>query len=79
MTFTGHVVDGHIVLDSPLALPEGAAVRVELVTPSSSEATRAEPPVVLRERLKNFLSHPPLDLPPDAAENHDGYLYGGDQ
>lgn len=79
MTLTGHILGGQLVLDGPVGLPDGAAVRVELVTIPTTEAAPADPPVVLRERLNSFLSHPPLDLPPDAAEHHDRYLYGGNE
>jgi hypothetical protein len=79
MTLTGHVIDGHVVLDSPIALPEGAAVRVEILVASSPRSTdddfdESEP--TLAEQLKNFLKHQ-VDLPPDAAANHDYYLVHG--
>jgi hypothetical protein len=82
MSLTGHIIGGQIVLDGSLALPDGAAVRVDVVvaTPPVSppdDADESQP--TLREQLKNFLSHPPLDLPPDAAENHDKYFYIGDE
>ncbi len=31
MTFEGHVVDGKVVVDQPLPLPDGTAVRVEAI------------------------------------------------
>jgi hypothetical protein len=36
MTYRGHVKNGAVVLDTPAALPEGAAVRVE-VEPAASD------------------------------------------
>lgn len=33
MIMAGHIKNGVVVLDSPNALPEGTAVRVEVVTP----------------------------------------------
>lgn len=74
---TGHVAGGQIVLDTPLNLPEGLAVQVVVTTPLdelSSKTPKSNAP--LREQLKGFLSHQIHDLPPDAAENHDHYLYG---
>ncbi len=84
MNFTGHYIGGQIVPDAPLALPEGAAVSgVVSVGIKDDGGERAafddlpsEPGETLRERLKNFLSHP-VDLPPDAAINHDYYLVHG--
>jgi uncharacterized lipoprotein YbaY len=76
MTLTGHIIGGQVVLDAPISWPEGAVVRVELVQVSEKDSTPSPSPVLLSERLKNFLSHAPLDLPPDAAEDHDKYLYG---
>jgi hypothetical protein len=78
MTFTGHFVDGQIIPDGPLALPDGAAVRGEVVIAPADESALPEmddSQPTLREQLKNFLKHS-LDLPEDAAENHDHYLYG---
>jgi hypothetical protein len=36
MTLEGHVVNGQIVLNQNVALPEGMKVRVELLTPPDS-------------------------------------------
>jgi hypothetical protein len=74
MTFSGQVVDGQIVLPAPLSLPNGTTVKVEVVP--------AEPPAPpAGDRPKSFLEHfkdviGKVDLPPDAAEQHDHYLYG---
>lgn len=79
MTFTGHVVDGLIILDGQPALPDGAAVRVEVVVPRATAKTEAESDdsgPTLAEQLKEFLKHQ-VELPPDAAENHDYYLRHG--
>lgn len=79
MTFTGHVVDGLIVLDGQPALPDGVAVRVEVVVPratANSEAELDDTGPTLAEQLKEFLKHQ-VELPPDAAENHDYYLMHG--
>jgi hypothetical protein len=74
MSFTGHVLDGAVVMDEPLPLPNGTAVRVDpLATPIPSD--ESPKPKSLNERLKAFLAHS-LDLPPDASVQHDHYLYG---
>ena len=41
-TYTGHVKNGVIVLDAPIALDEGLAVRVEPLTQPAFDADRAE-------------------------------------
>jgi len=73
MTLHGHVQNGTIVLDGNFSLPEGAAVEVQIKeTPPT--ATPDEEIPTLAERLKYFIGI--LDLPEDAASNHDHYLYG---
>lgn len=76
MTLEGHIKNGVVVFNEPVALPDGTAVRVEVV---------AEMPAkdhVATERSGHFLNHYKNvigtvdDLPPDAALNHDHYLYG---
>ncbi|HOZ47155.1 MAG TPA: hypothetical protein PLO37_18035 [Candidatus Hydrogenedentes bacterium] len=41
MTYTGHVENGTIVLDEPVALPDGAVVEIELagVVPNAGESS----------------------------------------
>ncbi len=41
MAYTGHVENGTIVLDEPVALPDGAAVRVELAIRTAGAAPPA--------------------------------------
>lgn len=36
MVYRGHIKDGVVVLDDPSELPEGAAVRIEVVEPDSA-------------------------------------------
>ena len=68
MTLEGRVLNGIIVLNSPTALPEGACVRVEVLT--------AEPQAPsLFDRLGD-LAGKAIDLPADASTQHDHYLYG---
>lgn len=77
MTLHGYIQDGMIVLDQSTPLPEGAAVEVRIVMPQAAEIQADGPNVeipTLAERLKDFIGI--LDLPEDAARNHDHYLYG---
>jgi hypothetical protein len=82
MNFTGHYIGGQIVPDVPLALPDGAAVSGMVSAAANDEAGGSDASDssgtrrTLRDRLKNFLSHT-VDLPPDAATNHDYYLVHG--
>lgn len=73
MTLSGHVQNGAIVLDNGMLLPEGAAVQVQILSPAPATSPESEIPT-LAERLKDFIGI--LELPEDAAENHDHYLYG---
>ncbi|MCI0334791.1 MAG: hypothetical protein L0228_16380 [Planctomycetes bacterium] len=73
MTLHGHIQNGTIVLDENTALPEGAAVQVQIVFPPKPDTTGELP--TLAETLKDFIGVLE-DLPEDAATNHDHYLYG---
>lgn len=64
MGFSGRVKGGIVVLDDPIALPEGTRVRVEL------ESRRT-----LAERFRDVIGIA-ADLPEDLAKNHDHYLHG---
>jgi hypothetical protein len=76
MSVTGQIVAGHVVLDTPAALPEGTRVRVEPLADGAAHAPEpAEMPKTLAERMSRFLTHT-VDLPEDAALQHDHYLYG---
>ena len=73
MAYMGHVENGAIVLDEPVALPDGAAVTIELavVLPRvDGDSGRS-----FTERFAEVLGKA-QSLPEDAAENHDHYLYG---
>ena len=69
MTYTGHVLNGQVIFDGP-APPEGVEFRLEVVA-------AVKPPVrripSLAERLKGAIGTA-VDLPADAAENHDRYI-----
>jgi hypothetical protein len=65
MTYRGHAKSGVVVLDGEVALPEGAAVRVELADAQ---------PRTLAERLEGVIGI--VDGPPDLATHHDHYAHG---
>lgn len=67
MTLEGRVENGAIVLEPPTHLPEGARVRVEVISTS--------PEPTLFDRI-GHLAGTAKHLPPDAAEQHAHYLYG---
>ena len=81
-SYTGKVVDGVIVLEEGIALPEGAQVNIELLSeepalhPTNSTATTGQKAASpLGELLLKFAGVAD-DLLADMAKNHDHYLYG---
>ena len=72
MTYQGHVENGAVVLDDPVALPDGAKVNIMLVEMQDV----VEPtPAGAREKLGEFAGVF-TGLPEDASVNLDHYLYG---
>ncbi len=67
MTLEGRIENGAIVLEPPIKLPEGARVRVEIISTSTGPT--------LFDRI-GHLAGKAKHLPPDAAEQHDHFLYG---
>ena len=63
---TGIVLNGTIVLDEGTALPDGLKVTVT--------ATDEAAPTIWQKLLK--IAGTAKDLPSDASEQHDHYLYG---
>jgi predicted DNA-binding antitoxin AbrB/MazE fold protein len=77
MTVHGHIENGVIVLDQQVSFPEGAKVEVRILSPLATQSATDTPDSeipTLAERLKDFIGI--LELPEDAAINHDHYLYG---
>jgi len=74
MAIQGHVENGHIVLDSPLRLPEGTKITV-LVQSDDRESHSSVTFPSLFERLKSVAGKA-KGLPSDLAINHDHYLHG---
>jgi hypothetical protein len=75
MVYRGHVQKGVVVLDEPIALPEGLAVNVEPSTDGREEADLDEGGETLGQKLLKHAGKA-VGLPPDLARNHDHYLYG---
>lgn len=74
MTYFGRIKRGVVVLDGGVRLPEGTAVTVDFVPPSSDGDDEPEHPTLL-ERLMPVVGAA-KGLPSDAAKHLDHYLYG---
>ena len=74
MVYRGHVENGVIQLEGAVTLPEGAEVRVEMVTAAAESPTETAG-LSLYDRLKPLIGAA-KGLPPDASVNVDHYLYG---
>jgi len=70
MTVRGHILNGTVVLDEPVKLPDGTSVEVDVRALSKGD----EGPT-LYERLADVIGIAP-GLPADMAENHDHYIHG---
>jgi hypothetical protein len=68
MEYRGRVKGGVVVLEAGATLPEGSEVRVAPVVSGEGHGT-------IVDKLRALAGSAP-DLPPDAARNHDHYLYG---
>ncbi|HPO16115.1 MAG TPA: hypothetical protein PLI09_21950 [Candidatus Hydrogenedentes bacterium] len=73
MTYRGHVKNGAVILDTPVNLEDGLAV--EIVVSECQLTDSKAPEKTLFERLKPFIGMV-NDMPSDAAEHLDHYLYG---
>ena len=70
MTVRGHILNGTVVLDEPVKLPDGTSVEVDVRALAAGD----EAPT-LYERLADVIGIAPA-LPTDMAENHDHYIHG---
>jgi hypothetical protein len=80
VTVRGMVKNGKVPLENPDALAEGTEVEVRPLKKRKRSANQRKPKTKVRrkslaERLANVIGKAP-GLPPDAAVNHDHYLYG---
>ena len=74
MSFEGHVINGVVHLDNGATLPEGAAVRVEMVPVETRPPSSDELPT-LYDTLAPFVGKA-IGLSADMSVNLDHYLYG---
>jgi hypothetical protein len=74
MSFEGHIQDGVVVFDEPIELPDGTPVRVEVVGPRVGENSNEPQPGHFLKHYQKVIGVI-TELPPDAALNHDHYLY----
>jgi hypothetical protein len=79
MLLSGHVENGHIILDTPVVLPDGTQVTVAVQSngsvPNGNSAPPDEPLPSLYDRLQSVAGKA-KGLPTDLAINHDHYLHG---
>ena len=79
MTYNGHIENGMIVPDEPIAIENGTRILFDITVESTSKNTCPESestaPPSLTQLLSRFAGKARA-LPEDAAENHDHYLYG---
>jgi hypothetical protein len=75
MTFRGRIKNGLVVLDEPATLPEGAAVRVEVLPRESDQPELDEHGQTLGQKLMKYAGRA-KDLPADLARHHDHYIHG---
>jgi len=69
MTYTGHIAGGKVVLDEPARIPEGARVRIEVLSVPAATVNSGQAPS-LAEQLASVVGKAE-QLPADWSENHD--------
>ena len=69
MTFIGQMRDGVVVFPGPVAIPDGAEVRVEVPSPSTL-------PNPTHFDLFRDIIGKAVGLPDDFAAQHDHYIHG---
>jgi hypothetical protein len=84
MTYLGHVKNGFITLDEAVVLPEGSAVKVEVLREAAGhEHQEAAPtdvnsgngdPTTVWDRLRKLAGT--VEGPEDWAKNHNHYIHG---
>ncbi|MFV1967793.1 MAG: hypothetical protein ACC628_20375 [Pirellulaceae bacterium] len=72
--YRGTIKNGVVVFNDHVELPDGAAVRIELIGSQHGDEPIAEK-ITLYERLESVAGMA-KGLAPDLAENHDHYLHG---
>jgi hypothetical protein len=74
MIYRGRVHQEMVVFDQPTGLPDGVPVQVQVLDSRDETGRVAESPS-LYERLQDLIGQV-QNLPPDASEQIDHYLYG---
>lgn len=75
MTIRGRVKNGVVLVEPGVTLPEGAEVKMEVASGVEDETALDEHGQTLGQKLLKYAGKA-VGLPPDAARNHDHYLYG---
>lgn len=75
MIYYGHVKNGVVILEDAPVLPEGTSARVEIEDTAADTPPPDEHGQTLGQKLMKYAGKA-VDLPDDAARNHDHYLYG---
>jgi hypothetical protein len=75
MTYRAKMQDGKVVFEGGIKPADGVELRVDIVDSAAEPALPSPDGTTLGQRLMQF-SGIVKDLPPDAALNHDHYLYG---
>lgn len=73
--FTAHIENGTVVPDTPMSLPDGARLRVEIVESEIPKSNEQKPELTLGERLLKYAGTV-RGLPHDLAKQHDHYIHG---
>ena len=73
MNLEGHIENGHVVFNTPVALPNGTKVTVSVQQQSTASDPGDEFPSLF-DRLKSVAGKA-KGLPDDLAINHDHYLH----
>ncbi len=74
MTFRGHIQNGVVVFDQPVALPDGTPVAVQSLAESERGQRAADEPTLF-DRLQGVIGKA-QGLPADFAAQHDHYIHG---
>jgi predicted DNA-binding antitoxin AbrB/MazE fold protein len=75
MTVLGHVINGVIVPDKPIDLPEGAVVHIAVITSTAKLPKENGEEQTLSQKFLQYAGKA-TGLPPDLARNHDYYIHG---
>ncbi len=75
MVYSGHVKNGVVVFDQPVALPDGLEVSIEVAEKASATPANEEQIPTPGQTLLKYAGKA-VGLPEDSARNHDHYLYG---